>query len=341
MKLHAFFRLLIVSSAVIVISCNKSAKPDVEKESAALKKTGLQIEQTFLKIVSGSEALAGYVRQLYAQQNVYNSKSDTAVYQQIEGGILYKPDNDGNSAVFVSGHIPVNDAIRKIVHFTSPIDSLLKKLVIDLSPLVVQSYFYEQHSYLRIYPYLDVLGQFQPKMNIIDYNIYYLSGQENNPLKGALIIDNPYVDPSGRGWIISSIAPVYYDNIQQGVVGLDISIDALRKKYLTDDDPDIMLIDSSGIVMMMDEKKTGLFEMPTMKSHKYLETIRNNEYLGEDFNLLCSKNRNIRTAFTELLKNNKAYTTVNIDEDEYYLISYKIEKLNWFLVKVINTNQIL
>jgi len=123
------------------------------------------------------------------------------------------------------------------------------------------------------------------------------------------------------------------------VVGLDISIDALRNKYITEDNPDIMLIDSSGIVILMDEKKTGLFEMPSMKSHKYLTTIRNNEYLGEDFNLLYSKNKNIRTAFTELLKNNKDYTTVTIDEDKYYLISYKIEKLNWFLIKVINTNQ--
>jgi len=339
MQFHAFFRLLFFSSAIILFSCNKSTKPDVEKERAALKKTGLQIEQSFLKILSESEVLANYVRQLYAKQDSYNSMSDSAVYKELEEGILYKPANDSNSAVYVSGHIPVNDAIRKIVHFTSPVDSLLKKLVLELDPLVVQSYFYEQHSYFRIYPYIDVLGQFQPKINILDYNVYYLCDQENNPGRKAMIIDNPYVDPAGRGWIISAIAPVYYDNMLVGAVGLDISIEAMRNKYLTADNPDIMLIDSSGIVILMDEKKTGLFEMPSMKSHKYLETIRNNEYLGEDFNLLCSKNKNIRTAFTELLKNNKEYTTVTIEEDEYYLISYKIEKLNWFLVKVINTKQ--
>jgi hypothetical protein len=341
MKLHAFFSLLIFISAIFAISCNNNTKIDVTKESAALRKTGLQIETSFLRIISESEYLADYVKRLYANQENYNIKKDTTVYKEIEGGMLYKPFNDGYSAVYVSGHIPVNNEIRKIVHFTSPVDSLLKEIVHELGPLVVQSYFCEMHSYFRIFPYLDVLGQFQPKRNILDYNVYYLSDQENNPGKKAVMINNPYVDPAGRGWIISAIAPVYFNNMQEGVVGLDISIEALRKKFLTDENPDIMLVDSSGIVIIMDEKKTGLFEMPTLKSHKYLETIRNNEYLGEDFNLLCSKNKNIRKAFTELLRNNKEYTTVTIDEDEYYLISYKIENLNWFLIKIINTNQSL
>lgn len=339
MQLHVFFRLIPLIAILFFFSCNKPLKPDFDKESAKLKKTGQQIEDTFLKIISETDKLAHYVQKLYTSKETYNENSDSSIYSEIEGGILYKPGNDGNAAVYVSGQVPVNNTIRKIVHFTSPVDSLLKKLVLDLGPLVVQSYFCEHHSYFRIYPFLDVLNQFQPKMNILDYNIYYLADKENNSERKALIIDNPYVDPAGRGWIISSVAPVYSNNILQGVVGLDISIDAMHKKFLTPDASDIILLDSSGIIIMMDETKTGLFEVPSLKSHKYIETIRNNEYLGEDFNLLYSKNKNIRTAFTELMHNNKMYTTVKIDDNEYYLIAYKIEKLNWFLIKVINMNQ--
>ena len=339
MQLRAFPLLFSVVLVLIFSSCNKHAKPDLEKEKAMLLKKGMLIENTFLKIVAETDTLATYVTNLYVQQKKYNVQSDSSKYEEIDGGILYKPSNDGNAAVYVSGKVPVNEAIRNIVHFTSPVDSLLKKLVLELGPLVVQSYFCEQHSYFRFYPFLDVLGQFQPKMNILDYNIYYLADKENNPGRGPMIIDNPYVDPAGRGWIISSIAPVYSNNILEGVVGLDISVDALHNMFLSADESDIMLVDSSGIIIMMDDKKSGLFEMPSMKSNKYIETIRNNEYLGTDFNFLCSKNKNIRTAFTELLRNNKPYTTVTIDEDEYYLVAYKIEKLNWFLIKVISTNQ--
>jgi len=131
------------------------------------------------------------------------------------------------------------------------------------------------------------------------------------------------------------VAPVYCDDEMEGVVGIDIAIETMREKYLSLDSSNLMLIDSSGYVMIMNENKTGLLEMPPLKTHKYLEIVKNDEYLSDEYNVLKNKNRDVRDAFTELIRNNKNYLTLRINEDTYYLVSYKIPSLCWYIVRLI------
>ena len=315
-------------------SCRHSP-PETEKELKILQKTGEIIQNDFRNIVKETKELAVFSEILYAKQRHYSPGQDTLNYKFNSDGIFYKPVNDGGSAVYVSGHDVISKAVRNIVYFTSPVDSLFKRIVEKNSPLVTQAHFNENHSYIRMYPFTDVLNQFEPKQNINDYNVYYLADDEHDHDRRTVLIDNPYVDPAGRGWIISAIAPVYYDNIFEGVMGIDVTIESMKKKYATSGSSDIMLLDSSGVVIMIDELKSGLFEMPPMRSHKYIDAIKSNEYIGEEYNLLHCKNRTIRNAFTELLRNKKTTTTVDIDEDKYYLISYMIPELNWYIIKFI------
>jgi len=329
-----FILLIILFS---LSSCHFS-KPDVDKELAGLQKTGDIIQNDFQNIIKETKNLVYFTESLYRFHYNYYPGKDTLKYELKPNGIFYNPTDDGGSAVFVSGHYPVTKNLKDIVYFTAPLDSFFIKDIKKNNPLITQAHFNERHSYLRIYPYIDVLNQFDPKQNIIAYNLYFLADNEHNPSKKAVMIDHPYVDPAGRGWIISSIAPVYNKHILEGVVGIDITIESMKKKYMSATSSDIMLLDSSGVVIMIDEQKAGIFEMPHIKSHKYLESIKSNEYIGDEYNLLSSKNKTIRDAFTELMRDKKTSTEVTIEDNKYFLISYMIPGLNWYIVKFIKEN---
>jgi hypothetical protein len=331
---RGIFNSISILVLMFFFSCHHSP-PDIEKEISNLRKTGDIIQNDFRSIIAETKDLAVFAKLLYSNRGLYSSWEDTLNYKLNADGIFYKPLNDGRSAVFVSGYCPVDKEIRNIVYFTASFDSLFVTVVKKNIPLVTQAHFNENHSYVRMYPFIDVLNQFDPKQNINDYNVYYLADDEHNPGKKVILIDNPYVDPAGRGWIISSIAPVYYNNILEGVVGIDVTIESMKKKYATAGASDVMLLDSTGVVIMIDELKSGLFEMPPMRSHKYIDAIKSNEYMGDEYNLLNCKNKAIRNAFTELLRNKKTSTTINIDDDKYYLISYMVPDVNWYIIKFI------
>jgi len=327
---HSLFFLI---SFLIIISCGQK-KPDIKKEISILKNTGDTIQYDFTRILAATKNIAEFSQKLYTLKDNQVANSDTKLVLN-ENGVLFKPVNDSGSSVYVSGYFPVNNALKKIINITNPLDSFFKKIIKQFNPLIVQAYFLEKHSYIRLYPFIDVIGQFEPKLNFQNFNVYSLTNIEHNPGKNVVLISNPYVDPAGRGWVISSVAPVYFNDEQEGVVGVNITIDAMKKKYLSKKINDFILIDSTGVAMIIDEKKAGLLDITPLKTHKYLETIKRDEHLSEEYNLLKSKNKNIRCAIASLIRDNKDHTEVAIDDDKYFMISYKIPTLSWYLIKII------
>ena len=85
----------------------------------------------------------------------------------------------------------------------------------------------------------------------------------------------------------------------------------------------------------MNENNTGILEMPPLKTHKYLEIVKNDEYLSDEYNVLKNKNKEVRDAFTELIRNDKNYITLHINDDNYCLVSYKIQDLCWYIIRLI------
>jgi hypothetical protein len=55
-----------------------------------------------------------------------------------------------------------------------------------------------------------VLSQYEAKMDIPSFNFYYLADSKHNPERKSLWLSEPYVDPAGRGWMVSAVAPVYF-----------------------------------------------------------------------------------------------------------------------------------
>ena len=225
-NLYSLFFLVTIMSAC-------SNKTDVQKEQIALKERAASINSDFKIIRLEVEMLASELTKLYQKQAQILSNIDTKKYQLASNGVFTKPIDDGGSAIFVSGFYPINEAVKNIVYFTEPIDPVFKSLV-KKYPEIVQVYYNDKYAINRIYPFFDVLSQYEAKMDIPSFNFYYLADLKHNPKKTSLWVSEPYVDPAGRGWMVSAIAPVYYNNILAGVPGIDVTINTITKRYVQD-----------------------------------------------------------------------------------------------------------
>lgn len=328
--------LVYFTLALVISACSNSSKLNVEKRKIALEEKAKSINDDFYKIRNEVNWLAGQISKLYQKQDSILPHIDKSKYQLAANGVFTKPVDDGGSAIFVSGYYPVNEEIKKIVYFTEPIDPVLKSIVTKF-PEVVQAYYNDKSAINRIYPYFDVLSQYEAKMNIPEFNFYYLADAAHNPKREPVWVNEPYIDPAGRGWMISAIAPVYFNNLLVGVPGIDITVNTVTERYIQDNPQNMtMIIDNTGTIVSAQEAAINILSFPPLADHKYIETIKQDTYRKESFNLKLSKEENVRKIAIEVLdKKNNIFET-EINRNKLNVISAHIKEMDWYLLEILN-----
>ena len=320
---------------VIFSACNNSTKTKLGQDQIALKEKATNINNDFIKIRIEVEMLASEITKLYVRQDEILPGIEKKKYQLANNGVFTKPVDDGGSAIFVSGFYPINETIKKAVYFTEPIDPAYK-LVVEKYPEIVQVYYNDKYSLNRIYPFFDVLSQYEAKMDIPSFNFYYLADEKHNPEKKSLWISEPYVDPAGRGWMVSAIAPVYYADSLVGVQGIDVTINLITKRYILDNPTSMtLIIDSSGAIVAAQEGTINLLSFPPLFDHKYIETIKQDTYRKELYNLALSKVANVRSIAADILEKKKEVVLAEISGEKITIIAAHIPELNWFLLEIL------
>jgi hypothetical protein len=329
-------RILIVLGLIIAVSsCRNAGNKDIRKEQEILKEKADNINRDFRIIRFEIDTLAEKITRLYENQESILPKIDKSKYRFASNGIFMKPVNDGGSAIFVSGYYPINEEVKRITYFTEQIDTAFIELV-KKYPEIVQVYFNDKSSINRIYPFFDVLSQYEAKMDIPSYNFYYLADLKHNPEKKSLWVNEPYVDPAGRGWMVSAIAPVYYKDELVGVPGIDVTINRVMKRYIADDPESMtMIIDNTGAIVAAQESVINLLSFPPLFEHKYVETIKQDTYRKETYNLALSKESRVRELAGEILNKKNEIVKTDINSEEITVISAFIPELSWYLIKII------
>jgi len=319
----------------VLSSCTSSPRFDLEKEIIALQDKAEGINNDFIKIRIEVDSLASRIERLYEIQDEILRGIDKSKYQFASNGIFTKPLNDGGSAVFVSGYYPINEDVKKVVYFTEPIDTAFKSLI-NKYPEIVQVYYNDKSSLNRIYPFFDVLSQYEAKMDIPSFNFYYLADSKHNPERKSLWLGEPYVDPAGRGWMVSAIAPVYYRDSLVGVPGIDVTINRITKRYINDNQESMtIIIDGTGAIVAAQEGAINLLSFPPLFDHKYVETIKLDTYRKETYNLSLSKEAKVRSVAFDILERKKNLVEVEINGETLIIIAAFIPELNWHLLEIL------
>ncbi|WP_147822160.1 PDC sensor domain-containing protein [Salidesulfovibrio onnuriiensis] len=306
----------------------------LERGEAAAERLAESINNDFIPIRRRVVQLAENIRALYLDKDAVLKRVDTSKYRMADNGILYKAVSDGKAALFVSGCTPITPEVMEEAYFTEGIDEDLETACRDF-PSVVQAYYNSANNLNRIYPPFDVLAQFEPRIDITKFNFYYLADEQHNPKKGPVWVAEPYVDPAGRGWTVSVIAPVYVNGEFKGVPGLDVTVGTIADRYIRPGDKHILLVDGEGVVIAGHEDFISLFSLPPLADHKYLTTIKQDTYRRDDYSLLKSRSKAVRALGKKLLGATSNQVGISIRGRSHTILSRRIPELGWTLLYLV------
>ena len=212
--------------------------------------------------------------------------SEKARFAYSPEGSFYSTRDNGGAAVYYSGIFPVGEAEREKVWRSARLDPLMKSIKTS-DPLITQIYFNTFDSLNRIYPYINVLEIYPPKLSIPDFNFYYEADETHDPERKPVWTD-AYVDPAGSGWMVSSIAPVYGPDRLEAVAGIDVTVATIIRQVLNihlPGDGFAILVGRDGTILALPpraEKDLGVAEL---LDHGYEAAILKDTFKPAEFNI--------------------------------------------------------
>ncbi|WP_413206585.1 ATP-binding protein [Rhodospirillum sp. A1_3_36] len=172
-----------------------------------------------------------------------------------DGSLYSTNDGGGEAALFYSGIVPIGPAQWDRAVCSARLDPLMRDIK-DVTPLVDQIYFTTWDSMNRIYPYFNVLDQYQPNIDLSAFNFYFEADERNNPERNVVWTD-VYLDLAGQGWMASALAPAYVGDRLEAVAGLDITVGTFINQILSLKPPFgayAILLDRNGAILALPEK---------------------------------------------------------------------------------------
>jgi signal transduction histidine kinase len=255
-----------------------------------------------------------------------------------EDGAFYTTKDTGGAAVFYSGYVPIGDRERKKAYRSAGLDDAYIGIK-NAFPLIVQLYYNTHDSLNRIYPYFEVLSQYPSRMNIPSYNFYYEADAQHNPQRKVVWTD-VYVDPAGMGWMTSCIAPVYSNDFLEGVVGLDITVDAIIADVLDLKVPWNgygLLVSRNGTIIALPKAGEPDWGVKEFTKHDYSEAIQKDTFKPASFNIF-ERDKNV--ALSKDLRE-KPNGTVHTDLNGKRIVSWAtIPETGWKLLITVPESEV-
>ncbi len=186
----------------------------------------------------------------------------------------------------------------------------------------------------RVYPAYDAEILLDKTLDVTNFNFFYQGDLSNNPDKGSVWIPDVYVDPAGRGWILSLIQPVYEGENLYAVLGMDITVDQILTRYLQNQSRDYLIVNSKGDIVAGKAAAIEALSFPPLRNHVYRETIESDNFRISDFNLFSSKNREVREMGNEILLKKESSFRFRDDFSPERAYAYPFTMLDWHLIEI-------
>jgi hypothetical protein len=275
------------------------------------------------------------IQQLYADKSTVLAKNKIHEFDFKRGSLNNAgKDNPLASTIYISELASDEDGISEMVVLTTSIDKRFKEIV-DRHDMVSQVYFNSNLHVNRLYPPYDALSMLTPQLDLTTFNFYYLADEKNNPEARPVWVDDIYIDPVGRGWMISLIHPVYFENELKMVLGFDITLNAIIGNYLDKFDRNFVIVDATGTLVAGKTSGIESLSLPPLKNHTYNQTISSNSFRMEDFNLFRSKSQEVRKMASEIILANKKDYILSDYGLQITISSERMSVLDWILLDLV------
>ncbi len=267
------------------------------------------------------------------------------VFKYAKNGMYYKLNDNGGSSVVVSKNTKITEEVESRLINSELFDDTFKSIV-NNDEIIISAYFNSYDNTVRYYPFIkDIYNTFPSDIKMEDYDFYTKANLKNNPKKEVLWTDI-YLDPAGQGWMLSVITPIYNNNFLEGVTGIDLTVDSIIDNFLNFKLPyngSSFLIDKNGKIIAMSKEIENILNIKNNVKSKYPKNqkIEKTIYNNKEKSLLEYPNENFVNKLKNIVKDLDYSHEVIINDKKHLLFSEKIEKTSWYLISLIDENQVL
>ncbi len=272
---------LIAASLVLALALSSCADRFAERaaEAAAIADS---MDAKTVAIRRDLLGLAEKGRVILADPGAYGSDLFPGrIFEFFKDTVYYTPKDEGHGTLFASGFVPVGPkekARLKSLEHLSP----HQKAFVESGPaggLISQTYFITADSLFAFYPYADLLSYIPPKRDIRTRGIW-LRFTEGPHAGAAYHWAAPYVDTTGKGYVVDVTCPVRSGGDLVAVAGADITLNALEAGLAARDDLKLILVEPvSTQIIALSAAAERFFKVDNADAFKYLRMIESNTAL--------------------------------------------------------------
>ncbi|MCS5489691.1 PDC sensor domain-containing protein [Algoriphagus limi] len=318
----------------ILIACSDSIQEGYRSDKLLLGQMVSVLEEQAATLTREIVVLADYMDSLVRNKEAILSQDLSDPYL-MKGPFSSIPTlgDTARSTVILLNSTDDYEAGLKEIKLTNSMDSVFANLYSNYVN-IAQVYFNSANQVSRVYPSYDVVNMVDPNIDVTGFNFYYEADEEHNPEKGPVWIQEPYVDPAGKGWILSLVHPVYDGDELFAVIGIDVTVDEIIQNFFDNYEGSFLIVNRKGDIVAGTSSAIESLSMPPLKNHVYRETINADYFRITDFNLFNSKSREVRKMASRfLIEGQDLFPFV----EESYLqnaVCQRFEDIDWFMLKI-------
>ena len=320
--------------SIFLSSCNSPDKIERNHRPVFDESIILEMEAELTILEEEIVLLNDHFEYLLENRESILMKADHSRYS-FDGGFSTNTPQDSKSlsSVVIFNSATDFDKSMESVWLTNSMDSVFKRSL-ENHEIIAQVYYNAIDQVSRVFPAYDAKALLDPNIDVTTFNFFYEGDFNHNPEKGAKWIPEVYVDPAGRGWILSLVHPVLSDGELYAVLGIDITVEEIFERYLENKKGEYLIVNGKGDIVGGNARAIEALSFPPLLNHVYRETILSDNYRVSDYNLFNSKNREVRKmAKSIILNKEKIYQF----EDEFSPIAAYAAPFNlieWYLIEI-------
>lgn len=325
--------LFVIMTLGLVFSCFKEDRSH-EFNKIALEELTLKLDSEKRQIYREIQRLAQFTDSLlrHREEILQEDFSDFVPMNGPFSSQSFLADSLRSSPIILNACPSYEEGIE-VLKFTQALDQEFARIYYN-NPTIAQVYLNTHIQTSRVFPPLDVENLIDPDINVTDFNFYYEADTFHNPEKKGVWLKEPYVDPAGKGWIISLLHPVYSGEELFGVIGIDVAVAVLVEEYLESDGGKYLILNNEGTLIASSSVAVEYLGMHPLQKHIYKRSIKKEQYQNAGYNLKQSTSKEIREMTEVFLARDTDYYTFTSEpflRDAYadYLI-----QTDWVLVKL-------
>ncbi|WP_051286928.1 PDC sensor domain-containing protein [Algoriphagus mannitolivorans] len=318
----------------VIFSCD-SEKEKRDKEFSTLESLVSKLENEGQILGDRLDSLAHLYQDQIQNWDSLKSNADFSKYQFQGAFSTNLPNQDSSlSSVIILNTTPNWEMAMEEVAVTNFLDEMFAGFL-KSNALISQVYSNSSKQVSRVYPAYDHQNIVDPNIDVREFNFFYAANEVNNPSKGIVWIKDTYVDPAGRGWILSLVHPIYRGNELFAVLGADFTVDDIINNYFDTHQGEYILANTKGDIIAGKSKAIEMLSMPPLKNHVYQETVKSEFFRVSDFNLFNSKSREVRRMAQEFLLNKKDEFYFEEEKNLNKAICRPVKGIDWILFQII------